>query len=142
MIETDHIGLVKRRQPVDANADTAPERRFAAPGVFDAKAIEHFLEQAVFAKNQYMARIEQGDHQQRTVAAPGKTRLQARHQRLKLRQVVLSLLCFAQQVSHLQQRALSHRQRTFAIAEGKSAAGGDTRQLLRRRAVACRPDDK
>jgi ABC-type Fe3+-hydroxamate transport system substrate-binding protein len=35
-------------------------------------------------------------------------------------------LCFAQQVSHLQQRALSHRQRTFAIAEGKSAAGGDS----------------
>lgn len=123
MIKTDHIGLVKRRQPVDANANAAPERRFAAPGVFNTKAVKHLLEQAVFAKHQNVARIEQGYHQQRTVAAPGKTRLQARHQRLKLRQVALSLLRFAQQVSHLQQRALSHRQRAFAVAKGESAAG-------------------
>lgn len=58
MIETDNIGFFKFRQPIDAYGDTAPECRFAVLGVFDAKAIEHFLEQAVLAEYQYMASIK------------------------------------------------------------------------------------
>ena len=102
MVETDDIGFVKCRQPVDANANASPECRFAVPGVFNTEAIKHLLEQAVFAKHQHVTGIEQRDHQQRTIAAPGKTRTQALHQRVELRQMALRLLRFAQQIGHFQ----------------------------------------
>ena len=43
-VETDDIGFVKCRQPVDANANASPECRFAVPGVFNTEAIKHLLE--------------------------------------------------------------------------------------------------
>ncbi len=102
MIETDHIGLVKCRQPINTDGDAAPECRFAAPGVLNAKAVKHLLEQAVLTEYQHVAGIKQRNHQQWAIATPGKSRTQVLHQRVELRQMALRLLLFTQQVGHFQ----------------------------------------
>ena len=56
--------------------------------------------------------------------------------------MALRFLLPADQVSHFAKRLLSHHQRTLAVAEGESSSGRNTRQLFRRRAISCRPDQK
>ena len=89
-----------------------------------------------------MAGIEQGDHQQRTIATAGETRAQILHQRVKFRQMALRRLLPANQLGHLVERLLRHLQRSFTVAEGESPPRGNARQLLWRRPISGRPDDK
>ena len=93
-------------------------------------------------KNQHVTAIKQSNHQQRTIAAAGKARSQALHQRVKFRQMALRFLLPADQISHFAKRLLSHHQRALAVAEGESSSGRNTRQLFRRRSIPRRPDQK
>ncbi|MNY68913.1 hypothetical protein D3C86_2067600 [compost metagenome] len=58
MIKTEHVNIAELRKTIDTDRSTAPERHLAFPGIRNPVTIEHFLEQAVFAKHQHMPRVQ------------------------------------------------------------------------------------
>ena len=82
VVKAQHVHITKRRQTVNPHGGTAPERHLAFRALRMPK-LSSTSEQTVISKDQHMAGIQQGHHQQRPIATVGKARLKGINQRIK-----------------------------------------------------------